>query len=145
MGVSNMNLKPSIGGLVIAVLAFSLMSCSEPKTEPHVSFVQPKDGAVVGTTFKVKMAVEGMEIHKAGEIIPGTGHFHLIIDQGEDSYIPLQAVIVNDRSHLHFGKGQTETTLRLFPGKHTLTLQFGNGHHKSYGRQLSQTINVTVK
>jgi len=140
-----MGLKLSIHCLAIAILTFGLISCSEPKPEAHVSIVQPADGATVGTTFKVVMAVEGMKVHKAGDIIPGTGHFHLIIDQGEDSYIPLQAVIVNDRSHLHFGKGQTETTLHLFPGKHTLTLQFGNGHHKSYGRELSQTINVTVK
>jgi len=140
-----MNLKLSIRCLAIAILAFGLISCSEPKPQAHVSIVQPADGATVGTTFKVVMAVEGMKLHKAGDIVPGTGHFHLIIDQGEDSYIPLQAVIVNDRSHLHFGKGQTETTLRLFPGKHTLTLQLGNGHHKSYGRELSQTINVTVK
>jgi len=145
MGVSNMNLKLSTRCLAIAILGFGLISCSEPKPEAHVSFVQPTDGATVGTTFKVVMAVEGMKVRKAGDIVPGTGHFHLIIDQGEDSYIPLQAVIVKDRKHLHFGKGQTETTLHLFPGKHTLTLQFGNGHHKSYGRALSQTINITVK
>ncbi|MFQ5344523.1 MAG: DUF4399 domain-containing protein [Mariprofundus sp.] len=129
----------------MAMFAIGLISCSEPKPEAHVSFVQPKDGATVGRTFKVVMAVEGMEVRKAGDIVPGTGHFHLIVDQGEDSYIPLQAVIIKDRSHLHFGKGQTETTLHMFPGKHTLTLQFGNGHHKSYGRELSQTINITVK
>ncbi len=139
-----MNAKRSFVWLALATLAFALISCSEPKPQAHVSFVQPVDGATVGRTFKVVMAVEGMTVHKAGDIIPGTGHHHLIIDQGEDSYIPLQATIVNDRKHLHFGKGQTETTLHLFPGKHTLTLQFGNGHHKSYGRALSQTINITV-
>jgi len=140
-----MNAKRSLTGLMLATLAFALISCSEPKPEAHVSFVQPVDGATVGRTFKVVMAVEGMKVHKAGDIIQGTGHFHLIIDQGEDSYIPLDAVIIKDRKHLHFGKGQTETTLHLFPGKHSLTLQFGNGHHKSYGRALSQTINITVK
>ncbi len=140
-----MNAKRSLTGLMLATLAFALVSCSEPKQEAHVSFVQPVDGATVGRTFKVVMAVKGMKIHKAGDIIPGTGHFHLIIDQGEDSYIPMDALIVKDRKHLHFGKGQTETTLHLFPGKHSLTLQFGNGHHKSYGRELSQTINITVK
>jgi len=140
-----MNAKRSLTGLMLATLAFALISCTEPKPKAHVSFVQPVDGATVGRTFKVVMAVEGMKIHKAGDIIPGTGHFHLIIDQGEDSYIPLDALIVKDRKHLHFGKGQTETTLHLFPGKHSLTLQFGNGHHKSYGRALSQTINITVK
>ncbi len=140
-----MNVKRSLTGLMLTTLAFALISCSEPKQEAHVAFVQPVDGATVGRTFKVVMAVEGMKLHKAGEIIPGTGHFHLIIDQGEGSYIPMQALIIKDREHLHFGKGQTETTLHMFPGKHSLTLQFGNGHHKSYGRALSQTINITVK
>jgi len=140
-----MNVKRSFTCLALVALASALISCSEPKPEAHVSFVQPVDGATVGREFKVVMAVEGMKVQKAGDIVPGTGHHHLIIDQGEDSYIPLQAVVVNDRTHLHFGKGQTETTLHLFPGKHTLTLQFANGHHKSYGRALSQTINVTVK
>jgi len=140
-----MTVKRSLSCLALIALTSALISCSEPKPQAHVSFVQPVDGATVGREFKVVMAVEGMEVQKAGDIVPGTGHHHLIIDQGENSYIPLQATIVNDRSHLHFGKGQTETTLRLFPGNHTLTLQFANGHHKSYGRALSQTINVTVK
>jgi len=131
--------------MAIAALGCALVSCSESKPQAHVSFVQPVDGATVSSPFKVVMAVEGMTVRKAGDIVPKTGHHHLIIDQGEDSYIPLQAVVVNDRTHLHFGKGQTETTLRLFPGKHTLTLQFANGHHKSYGRALSKTINITVK
>jgi hypothetical protein len=140
-----MNIKRSRSGLAVAAMALALISCSESKPEAHVSFLQPVDGATVGRTFKVVMAVDGMKIHKAGEIVPGTGHFHLIIDQGEGSYIPMQALIVKDRHHLHFDKGETETTLHLLPGKHTLTLQFGNGHHKSYGRALSQTINITVK
>jgi len=143
-----MTMKRSLAWLAITVCAFALISCSESETkQAHVSFVQPVDGATVGRTFKVVMAVEGMKVHKAGEIIPGTGHHHLIIDGngGEDYYLPMHAVVVKDHTHLHFGKGQTETTLHLFPGKHTLTLQFADGHHKSYGRALSKTITVTVK
>jgi len=143
-----MNIKRSLGCLAITAFAFALISCSESEPKhAHVSFVQPVDGATVAGTFKVIMAVEGMKVHKAGEIIPGTGHHHLIIDGngGEDFYIPMHAVVVKNHTHLHFGKGQTETTLHLFPGKHTLTLQFADGHHKSYGRALSQTITVTVK
>ena len=50
-----------------------------------------------------------------------------------------------DATHLHFGKGQTETMLKLTPGKHTLTLQFADGAHQSYGPDLSSTITVEVK
>ncbi len=128
-----------------ALMALGLAACSKPAPEMGVSFVQPQDGATVSSPVKVVMAVKGMKIHPAGEILPGTGHFHLIIDEGEGSYIPMNGLIVKDRSHLHFGKGQTETTIRLFPGKHTLTLQFGDGHHRSYGRKMSQTITIHVK
>ena len=50
-----------------------------------------------------------------------------------------------DDTHIHFGKGQTETELKLAPGKHTLTMQFADGAHRSYGPDLSSTISVTVK
>ncbi|MBP6707250.1 MAG: DUF4399 domain-containing protein, partial [Achromobacter sp.] len=40
---------------------------------------------------------------------------------------------------------QTETELKLAPGKHTLTMQFADGAHRSYGPDLSSTISVTVK
>ena len=46
---------------------------------------------------------------------------------------------------LHFGKGQTETELTLPPGSYSLTAQFANGAHQSYGKPMSQTIRVTVK
>jgi len=140
-----LNKKQSLNCLLLTAMAFTLISCSEPKPQPHVSFVQPLDGATVTSPFKVVMSIKGMTIRKAGDIVPGTGHFHLILNEGEGSYIPLQALIINDRTHLDFGKGQTETTVRMFPGKHTLTLQFGNGLHKSYGRALSKTIQITVK
>jgi len=139
------NVKRFILAVVCASLAGMLVSCSEPEPVKRVWFEQPKDGATVPRTFKVVMGVEGMKLHAAGDIVEGTGHHHLIIDEGEDSFIPSGEQIVKDRHHLHFGKGQTETTLHLWPGKHTLTLQFANGHHKSYGHALSQTITVTVK
>jgi len=107
-----------------------------------VSFIEPADGAVLSSPFTVKFAVSGMEIKPAGDMTPNTGHHHLLINQD-----PIKAgeVIPADAQHLHFGKGQTETSLTLSPGKYRLTLQFGNGLHQSYGPELSKTINVTVK
>ncbi len=108
----------------------------------EVGFEKPHNGAEVNGKFKIKMEVDGMKVHKAGNIIDGTGHHHLIID---GDCIARGQVVPKDATHLHFGKGQTETTLGLAPGKHTLTLQFANGHHQSYGRDLCTTIHVTVK
>ncbi len=49
-----------------------------------------------------------------------------------------------DSTHIHFGKGQTNTDLELNPGMHTLTLQFADGLHQSYGEKMSATIEIEV-
>jgi hypothetical protein len=54
-------------------------------------------------------------------------------------------VIPADEKSLHFGKGQTEADVKLTPGDHKLTMQFGDGSHRSYGPEMSQTITVHVK
>ena len=107
-----------------------------------VSFLAPIDGATVTSPFKVQFAVNGMAVKPAGDMAPATGHHHLLVD---GAAIPADTVIPADATHLHFGKGQTETELALAPGKHTLTMQFGNGAHQSYGPSMSSTITVTVK
>ncbi|MET3129823.1 hypothetical protein AAKU55_000064 [Oxalobacteraceae bacterium GrIS 1.11] len=107
-----------------------------------VSFVEPADGATVSSPFKVKFAVTGMEVQPAGAMAPNTGHHHLLINAA-----PVKAgeSVPTDATHLHFGKGQTETEVSLAPGAYTLTLQFANGAHQSYGPAMSKTIKVTVK
>jgi len=116
-------------------------ACSQSCTlGPH--FISPKDGDTVSGEILVKMGIKGMKVHKAGDLIEGTGHHHLIID---GAYVAENEVIPADDNHIHFGKGQTETIINLKPGKHTLTLQFADGHHQSYGKIMSRTIHITVK
>lgn len=107
-----------------------------------VSFLNLKDGDTVKSPFTVKFGIKGMKVRAAGEIVEGTGHHHLIIDKG---VIAKGAVVPNDKKHLHFGKGQTETSLKLSKGKYKLTLQFANGAHISYGKEMSKTITVNVE
>ncbi len=109
---------------------------------PSVAFLAPADGDTVSTTFTVKMDVQGMEIKPAGELVENTGHHHIIID---GDFIEKGTVVPADSTHIHFGKGQTETELNLAPGSHKLTLQFADGLHQSYGEEMSSTIKVTVK
>ena len=119
-----------------------LLAASGAAQAASVSFVQPTDGATVSNPVHVVFAVDGMKIAPAGTMTDGTGHHHLLVD---GKPIPKGEVIpANDKS-LHFGKGQTETDLTLPPGDHTLTLQFGDGAHRSYGPGLSKTITVHVK
>lgn len=85
-----------------------------------------------------------MEVRPAKDgIIDGTGHFHLIIDDG-DSF-PAGVVIPFDDKHKHYGKGQTQEDLELPPGDHKLALQFANAVHESYGPEYAKAITVTVK
>jgi hypothetical protein len=107
----------------------------------RVEFLEPTNGSVVPEVFKVRMNVVGYKIAPLGEMEKGKGHHHLVINGGP---VEEGKVVPTDAQHIHFGKGQTETELTLKPGKHTLTLQFGDGAHRSYGPALSQTIEITV-
>ncbi|ACD15618.1 DUF4399 domain-containing protein [Paraburkholderia phytofirmans] len=127
--------------LVGAALA-GMLAVSSAAQAASVSFVQPADGATVSNPVHVVFGVDGMKIAPAGTMTEGTGHHHLLVD---GKPVPKGEVIpANDKS-LHFGKGQTETDLTLPPGDHTLTLQFGDGAHRSYGPEMSKTIAVHVK
>jgi hypothetical protein len=132
-----MNFLKSV--LVLMVMFFNSQVFAETKS---VDFVEPKNGEVLVSPFKVKFAVEGMEVLPAGNKVLNSGHHHLIIN-AED--IVEGQVIPADEQHLHFGKGQKEVELALPPGHYKLTLQFADGQHKSYGQQMSKTIEITVK
>lgn len=125
--------------LAVAFVAMFLVSCAG---EEGVDFGNLKDGDTVSTTFKVTFEVSGKTIRPAGTEEDGTGHHHIIID---DTFVAAGTVVPADDTHIHFGKGQTETELTLAPGKHTLTLQFADYAHRSFGGKWSKTITVTVE
>ncbi|QCP48657.1 DUF4399 domain-containing protein [Trinickia violacea] len=125
-----------------AVFAGLLVASAAARADSRVFFVAPKDGATVTSPVHIVFGVEGMTVAPAGTITEGTGHHHLIIDGGP---VPQGTVVPADETHIHYGKGQTETDVTLPPGDHTLTMQFADGAHRSYGPQMSQTITVHVK
>jgi Domain of unknown function (DUF4399) len=106
-----------------------------------VYFVNLKEGDNVKSPVIIQMGINGMTVEPAGKVNEGKGHHHIIID---GAFIEKGQVVPMDKTHLHFGKGQTTDTLKLAPGKHTLTLQFANGVHDSYGKDWSKTIDITV-
>lgn len=107
-----------------------------------VFFVNLENGATVSSPITVDMGVEGMEVHAAGELIEGTGHHHIIINAG---HISKGETVPADEKHIHYGGGQTSTELELEPGNYTLTLQFANGLHQSYGEAMSATVEIVVE
>ncbi|MTI31648.1 DUF4399 domain-containing protein [Cytophagales bacterium RKSG123] len=109
--------------------------------EASVFFVNLQEGEKVTSPLKVEMGVIGMDVEPAGEVHTNKGHHHIIVD---GSFVKDGEIVPMDKTHLHFGKGQKETELELAPGKHSLTLQFADGVHKSYGEGLSKTIEIEV-
>ena len=107
-----------------------------------VMFGALENGATVSSPVKVMMKVEGMTVEPAGKLNKGKGHHHLIID---DKAPAAGTAVAKDATHIHFGKGQTEAEVELTPGEHTLTLQFADGVHRSYGPQMATSITITVK
>ena len=125
-----------------AAACIGLFAAAGAARADGVSFVEPKDGATVSSPVHVKFAVDGMTGAPAGTTTPGTGHHHLLIDSGP---LPKGEVVpANDKS-LHYGKGQTEADVPLPPGDHTLSAQFADGAHRSYGPDWAQTVTVHVK
>ena len=108
-----------------------------------VFFKNLKDGQSVSSPLKIEMGTEVIKVDTAGPVVAGSGHHHLLVDVADP--IAEGTVVTKDSTHIHFGKGQTETELKLSPGKHTLTLQFADGLHRSYGSKLSTMITVNVK
>lgn len=131
-----------LSALTLVSSAFAGGTGAPRPGKAHVFFVEPKDGAKVPTKFLVKMGVEGMTVTPAGVPKEGTGHHHLLIDH---KALNKGVVVPTSDTAIHFGKGQTETEVNLKPGKHTLTLQFADGNHQSYGPDLSATITVDVQ
>lgn len=126
---------------VMAMGAVAGLAAAQSLTQ-SVSFVEPQDGATVSSPLKVKFAVQGMEVRPAGDMASNTGHHHLLIN---DSSVKVGQPVPADATHIHYGKGQTEAEITLPPGTYTLTMQFANGLHQSYGEPLAKTIKVTVK
>jgi Domain of unknown function (DUF4399) len=109
----------------------------------EVYIISPKDGAKVSSPFVVEFGLKGMGVAPAGVKIENTGHHHLLIDT--DAPADLSAPLPSSDKVMHFGKGQTQTTLTLPPGKHTLQLLLGDNAHVPHNPPvISKKITVTV-
>jgi hypothetical protein len=123
--------------------AAEMPAMPEVPANAKVYFGNLKDGQTVTSPLKVEMVAEAMHLDTANGIIkPASGHHHILIDI--DS-IQTGEVIKKDSVHLHFGNAQTSGEIKLPPGKHSLTLQFADGMHRSYGSRLTSKITVNVK
>ena len=117
---------------------------SAPPAGAEVYFIAPQNGAKLHSPVTIKFGLKGMGIAPAGIKFDNTGHHHLLVDT-DISELKLDAPMPATDKIVHFGKGQTETTLTLTPGKHTLQLVFADYLHQSFDPPLiSKKITITV-
>jgi hypothetical protein len=115
---------------------------SPPGAEAYI--ISPKNGARVKSPVLVQFGLKGMGIAPAGVKFDNTGHHHLLVDT--DPPADLGAPLPATDKLLHFGKGQTETSLTLPPGKHTLQLILGDQSHIPHDPAvISKKITITVE
>jgi len=108
----------------------------------RVYIVSPADGDYIPKTVTVRFGLVNMGVAPAGVEKANSGHHHLLIDT---PLPPLDQPIPNDENHLHFGAGQTEATITLTPGRHTLQLLLGDAQHVPHDPPVySQPITVLV-
>ena len=159
------------GILLVTILAFAVTACSqqagdnaaaeaeaEASTAPTqaaglprtasvegagVFFISPADGDTLTNPITVEFGIKGMDVIKAGENAPHSGHHHLIIDAGlPELGLPIPA----DEHYVHFGDASTSTELDLAPGSHSLRLLLGDYLHIPHEPPImSDAITVTVE
>ena len=143
--------------IIIIFLIAITFSCSDKKKKESslndvndikdviskkVFFKWPKDGSTVASPVFVDMGVEGMIIEPPGIVKEGYGHHHILINQKS---WPEGEVIPTSDSTLHFGKGQTDASIELDPGRYIISLQFADGVHVSFGELMSESIELNVE
>lgn len=141
-----MILRGVFAGLCALVLGLPAMGGETPAPEgAEVYFVNLSDGDTVSSPVRIQFGLVGMGVAPAGHDQEKTGHHHLIINEaieGEELNEPIPA----DDNHMHFGGGQTEVTVDLPAGTHTLQLVLGDWSHIPHNPPvMSERITVTVK
>ena len=115
---------------------------SPPGAEVYI--ISPASGAVVHNPVTILFGLKGMGVAPAGVDRPNTGHHHLLIDVQQP--LNMDRPLPADAHHRHFGGGQTQTTLELSPGRHTLQLLLGDKDHIPHDPPvMSDPIVITVQ
>jgi hypothetical protein len=134
----------ALAALVLTASGIALAERTPSPPGAEVYIVSPKDGAKIKGPVTVVFGLKGMGIAPAGIKFDNTGHHHLLIDTDPptDLSLPMPA----NEKNVHFGKGQTETTLTLPPGKHTLQLVLADSLHTPHEPAvISKKITITVE
>lgn len=133
------------GASAIPAWAEETAPAAQWPTDAKAYIVSPKNGAKVKSPVTVVFGLKGLGVAPAGVDKAKTGHHHLLIDTDAPTGEELNDPLPKDEHHVHFGGGQTETTIDLAPGKHTLQLIMGDANHVPHNPPVvSKKITITV-
>jgi hypothetical protein len=141
-------MRAALAVAAIAFVATAAVAYAQERTPSPAGaeayIISPKDGATVKSPVTVVFGLKGMGVAPAGVKFENSGHHHLLIDTAVPS--DLNAPLPTSDQVKHFGKGQTETSIELAPGKHTLQLVLGDEKHTPHNPPVeSKKITSTVK
>ncbi|MEQ8294396.1 MAG: DUF4399 domain-containing protein [Roseovarius sp.] len=138
--------------MAVGLMAAPALAGDTPAPEgAEVYFVNIEDGATVSSPVKVIFGLSGMGVAPAGTEKENTGHHHILVDRppfgdGPEDADMTEGGLYADDNHVHFGGGQTEVTLELAPGEHTLQLVLGDQNHVPHDPPVtSEQITITVE
>ena len=141
-----------IGATFALALASAVFAQDTPAPEgARVYFVNLEDGATVAAPVTVIFGLDGMGVAPAGTEKENTGHHHLLLNrpplgEGPDGAEEFEYGLPADDNHIHFGGGQTQVTLDLPAGQHTLQLVMGDLNHVPHANPItSDVITITVE
>jgi hypothetical protein len=137
---------------MLCLVASPAFAQGTPSSEgAELYFIGLENGATVSAPVTVRFGLRGMGVAPAEVEREGTGHHHLLLNrpplgEGELGAEEFTLAIPADDNHRHFGGGQTEVTLDLPPGEHTLQLVLGDhGHVPHDPPVVSEVITITVE
>lgn len=131
-------------GAAVPVKLFAELKSQPAPEGAEVYFIEPMDGATVSEEFAVKFGLRGLGVAPAGTVNKMTGHHHILINM--DKLPALDRPLPASEQIMHFGGGQTETTLKLPKGTHTLQLIVGDHLHIPHTPPvMSKKITIVVE
>ncbi|MEO0380350.1 MAG: DUF4399 domain-containing protein [Pseudomonadota bacterium] len=146
-------MKPFVISIGVGLLmTMSVWAQGTPAPEgAKVYFIGLEDGDTVASPVTVVFGLEGMGVAPAGTEKDNTGHHHLLLNrppigEGEEGAEELEYGLPADDNHIHFGGGQTQTTIDLPSGTHTMQLVLGDLNHIPHSPVVaSDVITITVE
>lgn len=141
-----------MGVSTTVLMATAVLAQDTPApVDARVYFVNLEDGDTVTSPVTILFGLENMGVAPAGTEKENTGHHHLLLNrpplgEGEEGAEELQFGIPADDNHIHFGGGQTQVTIDLPSGEHTMQLVLGDLNHIPHATPVaSDVITITVE